>query len=341
MLQRLAVNYARLDEILLLLTESRGVLDVLSVTTDNLSKLLVPETIGAGLGAFFGGPGGALVGALIGKAVDRALGLFIDNVFGCDCSVASDTITFLPGDLQLLPIQSAKIYHGSGSGIACGDSFYKISSTLTSLSDSTAPNTQPAANWTVSLLDKNANLDYGLTNFGDTLYSSGYIARSWTQTGGITTFPRWDSWSSFGRTLTVQGGYAIGFETYLDSNSRTKFGLLGRSFTPDVASYVGCSTQLSCAAITKTIMVASSLPVNLQRKVYVAAYCKNAQIFLTGLQDQDYKITTEAYLIDTKTGSFVHIDDAPFPIGKDEDALVYTEKWSKYDLDAQNQELQS
>jgi hypothetical protein len=282
-----------------------------------------------------GGPAGAVVGALIGKAIDLALGSLIDNIFGCSCSVASDTVTFLPGDLQLLPIQSTTMYRGLSSGVACVDSLYEISSTLTKVPDSATPDVQPTANWTVSLLDKNANLGYGLINVGDALYSSGYPPRSWTQTGGTRTFPRLTTWSSYGRTLTIQDGYAIGFDTYLDSGSRSNFGLLGRSFRPDVLSDAECSEQYSCPAIAKTIVTASSLPINLQRKVYVATYCKNAQIFLTGLQDENsYKITTEAYLVNTKTGGFVRIDDTPFPVGKDEDALVYTGSWSKYDVKA-------
>jgi hypothetical protein len=298
-------------------------------------KLLIPGGFGAAFGAAIGGPAGAMVGAVIGKAIDIALGSLIDNVFGCDCPVASDTVTFLPGDLQLFPIQSTKMYRGLSSGVACVDSFYEISSILTKVPDSATPDVQPTANWTVSLLDKNANLDYGLINVGDTLYSSGYPPRSWTQTGGMSTFPRLTTWSSYGRTLTIEDGYAVGFDTYLDSSSRSRFGLIKRSFTPDVLSDAGCSTQYSCPAIAETIMTASSLPVNLQRKVYVATYCKNAQIFLTGLQDENsYKITTEAYLVDTKTGNFVRIDDTPFPVGKDEDALLYTGSWSKYDFEA-------
>jgi hypothetical protein len=318
-----------------LLIQPRGVLDGLSDTTDSLLKLLIPGGFGAAFGAAIGGPAGAMVGAVIGKAIDIALGSLIDNVFGCDCPVASDTVTFLPGDLQLFPIQSTKMYRGLSSGVACVDSFYEISSILTKVPDSATPDVQPTANWTVSLLDKNANLDYGLINVGDTLYSSGYPPRSWTQTGGMSTFPRLTTWSSYGRTLTIEDGYAVGFDTYLDSSSRSRFGLIKRSFTPDVLSDAGCSTQYSCPAIAETIMTASSLPVNLQRKVYVATYCKNAQIFLTGLQDENsYKITTEAYLVDTKTGNFVRIDDTPFPVGKDEDALLYTGSWSKYDFEA-------
>ncbi|KAI5244861.1 hypothetical protein E4T42_06967 [Aureobasidium subglaciale] len=162
---------------------------LVSASADSVLHLFFPGTIGATVGAIIGGPGGALVGGMIGKAVDLVLGSLIDNIFGCDCSVASDTVTFVPSDLQLFPIQSTKTFHGLGSGIACGDSFYKVSSTLAILNDTPAVNLQPTANWTVSLLDKNAGLDYGLINVGDTLYSSGSIARSWAQTGNVTTFP--------------------------------------------------------------------------------------------------------------------------------------------------------
>ncbi|KAI5270049.1 hypothetical protein E4T47_06504 [Aureobasidium subglaciale] len=303
---------------------------LVSGSADSVLHLIFPGTIGATVGAIIGGPGGALVGAMIGKAVDLVLGSLIDNIFGCDCSVASDTITFLPGDLPLFPIQSTKTYHGLGSGIACGDSLYKISSTLTILNDTPVVDLQPAANWTVSLLDKNADLDFKLINLDDTLYSSGYPPRSWTQTGGTATFWGSENWASIDPQLDIDDGRAIAFGAYDDQASGFKYGLLERSLTPNTTSHEGCIARRSCPAITKILMTAGSLPANLQRGTYLAIPCANTQIFLTGLHDPAYKPTTEAYLINTKTGNVVRLADAPFAMEAPNDALVYTRAWSKY-----------
>jgi hypothetical protein len=302
-------------------------------------KLLIPGGYGAAFGAAVGGPAGAIVGALIGKAIDLALGSLIDNVFGCDCPVASDTVTFLPGDLQLLPIQSTTMYRGLSSGAACVDSLYEISSTLIKVPDSATPDVQPTANWTVSLLDKHADLDAKLINFGDTLYSSDYPPRSWTQIGGTTTFWSTENWAAFDPTLEIKDGYAFAFGTYYDQEPGFKIGLLGRSLTPDATFSDGCIARHSCPAVTKLIVPARSLPLNLQSGTYLASPCGSSQMFLTGLRDQASNLmTTEAYLINTKTGNVVRIADTPFSVESPNDALVYTGAWSKYVIDAWYQE---
>jgi hypothetical protein len=300
--------------------------------------LLLPGGMGAAFGTTIGGPAGAVVGALIGKAIDLALGSLIDNIFGCSCSVASDTVTFLPGDLQLLPIQSTTMYRGLSSGVACVDSLYEISSTLTKVPDSATPDVQPTANWTVSLLDKHADLDAKLINFGDTLYSSDYPPRSWTQIGGTTTFWSTENWATFNPTLEIKNGYAFAFGGYYDQEPGFKFGLLGRSLTPN-ATFDGCIARHSCPAVTKLLVPARSLPPNLQSGTYLASPCGDSQIFLTGLRDQASTLmTTEAYLINTKTGDIVRIADTPFSVESPNDALVYTRSWSKYVSDAWHQE---
>ncbi|THW85483.1 hypothetical protein D6D15_08028 [Aureobasidium pullulans] len=170
-----------------------GILDGLSDLTTELLAKLSPVTLGTAIGATFG-PEGALIGAFIGSLVDDVLGSIIDDVFGCDCTVASDAVVFLPGDLSLLPIPLTTTYYGSGGGIDCQESSYTISSTLTLLQanhDNVATSLQSTTNWTISLLDTDAPLDWKIFNVEDTLYSGRYPPQTWTPSGDTVTF--WDT----------------------------------------------------------------------------------------------------------------------------------------------------
>lgn len=315
-----------------LLIELLGFLDNLSDSTNELAEKLSPVTIGATIGAFFG-PEGALIGAFIGSLVDDFLGSIINDIFGCDCTVASDTVVFLPGDLLLFPIPLTTKYHSSGRGIDCQKSSYTITSTLKILQpnhDDVATGLQSTKNWTVSLLDPNAPLDWRLLNFGDTLYSGQDPPQTWTPAGATAEFwqtPWWATIDSL-NIMTITAAQMVVFGTYFETNGPFVYGILSQALTPNVVD-ADCIASRNCPAKVTVLVSAEALPSNLQNGVFLATPCGPSQLFLSGLWNKTSNPTTEAYIVNYATNKTVRIPDAPFPVNKWGDGLVCTESWSK------------
>ncbi|TIA07667.1 hypothetical protein D6C81_09384 [Aureobasidium pullulans] len=314
-----------------------GILDGLSDLTTELLAKLSPVTLGTAIGATFG-PEGALIGAFIGSLVDDVLGSIIDDVFGCDCTVASDAVVFLPGDLSLLPIPLTTTYYGSGGGIDCQESSYTISSTLTLLQanhDNVATSLQSTTNWTISLLDTDAPLDWKILNVEDTLYSGRYPPQTWTPSGDTVTF--WDTpWWATVSALDILGiaeGQMVAFGTYSDNDRGSLLGILSQSLTPNVID-LGCIASHNCPAKTTVLVSAGALPSNLQNNVFLATTCGRSQLFLSGLWNKTSNPTTEAYIVDYASNKTLRIPDTPFPVDRWSGGLVYTGSWSntKHDL---------
>ncbi|KAI4733168.1 hypothetical protein E4T50_16277 [Aureobasidium sp. EXF-12298] len=320
------------DDTETLAARSDGFLDNLSDFTNELAEKMSPVTFGATVGACFG-PVGALIGAFIGSLVDDFLGSIINDIFGCDCTVASDAVVFLPGDLSLFPISLTTTYHSSGGGIACQTSSYKISSTLDILhpnQDDVATGLQSTKNWTVSLLDSNAPLDWRLLNFGDTLYSGQDPPQTWTPAGDTAEFwqaPWWATTDSL-NIMTITAAQMVVFGTYFQTNGPFVHGILSQALTPNVID-ADCIAPRNCPAKVTVLVSAEALPSNLQNGVFLATPCGPSQLFLSGLWNKTSNPTTEAYIVDYATNRTVKIPDAPFPVNKWGDGLVCTESWSK------------
>jgi hypothetical protein len=315
-----------------LLIRVLGILDDLSDLTIGLFTKLDPETIGAYVGATFG-PGGALIGAFIGSLVNDVLGSIIDDIFGCDCTVASDAVVFLPGDLSLLPIPLTTTYHGSGGGIDCQESSYTISSTLALVRtnhDDTRTSLQSTTNWTISLVDTDAPLNWKILNVGDTLYSGQYPPQRWTPSGDIARFWETPWWATISALdiIDIAEGQMVAFGTYFDDDKGFLPGILSQSLAPNIID-AGCIVSHSCPAKTTVLVPAGALPSNLQNNVYLATACGRSQLFLSALWNKTSNPTTEAYIVNYATNKTMRIADTPFPVDRWGDGLVYTESWSE------------
>ncbi|CAD0095979.1 unnamed protein product [Aureobasidium mustum] len=282
---------------------SEGILDDIGGFSTKIPELMSPEVLGITVGAYFG-PVGILIGAMVGAIIDNALGTIIDDIFGCDCAVASDTVVILPGDLPLLPIPLTTTYHRSGKGIGCQESSYTISSTLNMVQanhDNVATSLKSTTNWTISLLDTNAPLYWNILNAGDTLYSGEDSPQTWTPAGHTAELwgtPWWATIDS-GNIIAIAAGQRTAFGTYSDPNR--------------------------------------ALPSNLQNDVFLATACGRSQLFLSGLWNDTFHPTAEAYIVDYARNKTLKIPDAPFPVDKwGGDGLVCTESWSKQVLNRQS-----
>jgi hypothetical protein len=310
-----------------------GVLDDLAEFAMEIPELLSPEVIGATIGATFG-PVGILIGTMIGAVVDNALGAIIDDIFGCDCSVAGDTVVLLPGDHSLLPIPLTTAYHRSGGGVFCQKSSYTITSTLyinqTDHHDMAA-SLQSPTNWTISLLDLNAPLDWSLLNVGDTLYSGGDTPQTWAPAGIRAEFwgtPWWATINSLD-LVAISSGQRIAFGTYFDGSGGFKFGILSQALSPDVVD-PDCIASRHCPAKVTILVAAEALPSDLQNNVFLSTPCGHSQLLLSGFWNRTYQPTAETYIVNYATNKTVKIPDAPFPVDKwGGDGLVYTGSWAE------------
>lgn len=294
-----------------------------------------PEFIGAAIGASFG-PLGALIGAAIGEAVDHVLGDIIDDVFGCDCSVATDTITFLPGDQALFPIQHTALYSGGGSGLFCGASSYIVTSTLSLTNgklDNVATSLHSSSNWTISLLDNNTQValeSWNLYNFGDTVYSDrgGYTMQAWSPSGG--TIELYDAVDDvlLDTPFLITDGQALAFGMDMRMAGKYLPAIISRAFNANLTDW-NCQYG-RCSAITKLLMSASALPANLEFGGYIALSINTSNVFLTGLYDKDLQRTHEAYIIDYIEETMTRIADAPFALDAHEDNIFYMSSWKEY-----------